>query len=117
MARWLNQRGITSLADCGIELLDAYGHYLKESEASRDRTRDVLRDVCRLWACDQITARPTGMARPPWDEPDLVVDYLPKDRSERGENTTEPIATATMAPLLTWAVRLVEDLAGDILAA
>ncbi|MGW1617309.1 hypothetical protein ACWCQZ_50040 [Streptomyces sp. NPDC002285] len=76
----------------------------------------MLRDVCRLWAFDQITARPAGMARPPWDEPDLVADY-PEDRSERGENTTEPIATATMAPLLTWSVRLVEDLAGDILAA
>ncbi|WAU78297.1 integrase (plasmid) [Streptomyces sp. Qhu-G9] len=117
MARWLSERGITSLTDCDIPLLDAYGRYLKDVGASADRTRDVLRDVCRLWAFDQITARPTGLARPPWDEPDLVADYLPADRSERGENTTEPIATATMAPLLTWAVRLVEDLAGDILAA
>ncbi|WP_405958141.1 hypothetical protein [Streptomyces phaeochromogenes] len=117
MARWLDERGVTSLTDCDVPVLHAYGLYLKDAGASSGRTRDILRGLCRLWAFDQISGRPTGMSRPPWDEPDLVADYLPEDRRERGENTTEPIATATIAPLLGWAVRLVDDLADDILTA
>ncbi len=117
LARWLHERGITSLTDCDIPLLHAYGLHLKEAGTSSGRTRDILRDLCRLWAFDQISAQPTGMSRPPWDEPDMVGDYLPEARSEHGENTTEPLATATIGPLLGWALRLVDDLADDILAA
>ena len=45
-------------------------------------------------------------------------DYLPAATSAGGgENATEPIAEQTIGPLLTWAIRLVEDLSGDILFA
>jgi integrase len=117
LARWLHERDVTSLADCDVPLLHAYGLHLKDAGPSSGRTRDILRGLCRLWAFDQVSGQPSGMSRPPWDEPDMVADYLPQDRSERGENTTEPLATATIAPLLSWARRLIDDLAEDILVA
>jgi integrase len=73
--------------------------------------------LTRLWAFDQLSAHPNGIGRPPWEELG-VDDYLPAGSSAGGgENATEPIAEQTMGPLLIWAMRMVEDLSGDILAA
>ena len=72
--------------------------------------------LTRLWAFDQLSARPNGIGRPPWDELG-VDDYLPAATSAGGENATEPLAEQTMGPLLIWAMRMVDDLSGDILAA
>jgi integrase len=73
--------------------------------------------LTRLWAFDQLSARPSGIGRPPSEE--LGMDaYLPAEcSSSGGENTTEPIAEQTMGPLLVWAMRMVDDLSGDILTA
>ncbi|MEV3871603.1 hypothetical protein [Streptomyces sp. NPDC049906] len=56
------------------------------------------------------------MARPPWDEVGAD-DYLPAATSYGGENEREPLAEETMGPLLVWAIRVIEDLSDDILAA
>jgi hypothetical protein len=72
--------------------------------------------LTRLCALDQLSARPNGIACPPWEDLGLD-DYLPAATSAGGgENATEPIAEQTIGPLLTWAMRLVGDLSGDILA-
>ena len=60
---------------------------------------------------------PAGIGRPPWEELGID-DYLPAATTAGGgENTTEPLAEQTIGPLLIWAMRMVDDLSGDILAA
>jgi hypothetical protein len=116
LARWLEERGIRSLAGCDAGVLDDYGQHLRDSGQSRKRVLVSLVALTRLWALDQLSARPNGIACPPWEDIGLD-DYLPAATSAGGgENATEPLAEQTIGPLLTWAIRLVEDLSGDILA-
>ncbi|MFM9626567.1 integrase [Streptomyces galilaeus] len=115
IARWLDERGISSLAQCDARVLHEYGLRLRDSGVSRGRVLNLLACVTRLWAFDQLSAQPVGDARPPWDEVG-VDDYLPAEGGSGGENSREPLATATMGPLLIWAMRLVDDFADDILA-
>jgi hypothetical protein len=116
LARWLDERGIRSLSGCGAGVLHDYGQHLRGSGQSRKRVLVFLVALTRLWALDQLSARPNGIARPPWEELGLD-DYLPTaTTSGGGENATEPLAEQTIGLLLIWAMRLVEDLSGDILA-
>jgi hypothetical protein len=116
LARWLEERGIRGLADCDAGVLHDYGQHLRDSGQSRKLVLNQLVALTRLWALDQVSARSSGIARPPWEDLGLD-DYLPAATSAGGgENMTEPLAEQTIGPLLTWAMRLVEDLSGDILA-
>ena len=115
-ARWLEARGIGSLAECSTSVLRDYGLHLRETSHNRGHVLKSLAALTRLWAFDQLSARPSGVGRPPWDE-EGVDDYLPTATSAGGgENSTEPIAEQTMGPLLIWAMRVVDDLSADILA-
>jgi hypothetical protein len=116
LAVWLEERGILSLAECSTAALHDYGLYLRDSGRSRGCVQQNLVALTRLWAFDELSARPSGIGRPPWDELGID-DYLPAATAAGGgENTTEPIAEQTMGPLLIWAMRMVDDLSGDILA-
>ncbi|MER7848368.1 integrase [Kitasatospora sp. NPDC096077] len=115
-AAWLDGRGIRSLAACDQHVLHDYGLHLRDTAPSRKGAHRPLTALIRLWAFDGLGARPAGVARPPWDEFG-VDDYLPPATALGGENSREPLSAQTMGPLLVWAIRLVEDLAGDILAA
>jgi hypothetical protein len=116
LAAWLEQRGIRRLADCTADVLHDYGQRARDAGHSRGHVMKTLAALSRLWAFDQLSAIPAGIGRPPWDE--LGIDgYLPAADLGGGENTTEPLAEQTMGPLLVWAMRMVEDLSGDILAA
>lgn len=116
LATWLDTRGIHRLADCTSRALHDYGQHLLNLNTSRSHTHKRLSALTRLWAYDQLSARPTGIGRPPWDERGGD-DYLPAATSTGGENETEPLAEQTMGPLLIWAMRMVDDFADDILAA
>jgi integrase len=117
LARWLEDKGIRGLAGCDANVLHDYGMHVRDSSRGRDLVVKILVSLMRLWALDQVSARPSGIERPPWV--DLGVgDYLPVATAPGGgENATEPIAERTMGPLLIWAMRMVDDLSGDILAA
>jgi hypothetical protein len=113
---WLETHGITTLADCDSSVLHEYGQHLLGEHRSRGTVKHILGAMTRLWAFDQLSARPTGIGRPPWDELGAD-DYLPAATSSGGENITEPLAEGTMGPLLVWAIRMVDDFADDIFAA
>jgi hypothetical protein len=117
LVEWLEGRGIRSLADCSMAVLHDYGQHVLDEGRSRQYTLGILMSLTRLWAFDQMSARPSGIGRPPWEE--LGVEgYLPATAAARGgENSTEPVAEQTMGPLLIWAMRMVEDLSEDIFAA
>lgn len=116
LGRWLEQRGIRSLADCTTSVLHDYGQHLLDAKYSRGRVFKILISLTRLWAFDQLSARPNGVGRPPWEDLGLD-DYLPAATTGGGENLTEPLAEQTMGPLLIWAMRMIDDLSGDIFAA
>ncbi|NUL03312.1 integrase [Streptomyces lunaelactis] len=119
LAAWLTDRGLDTLGACDSSVLHAYGQHLLGGRRKRLSALDVLTALTRLWAFDQMSARPAGIGRPPWDELG-VDDYLPAEDGEDssgGENKTEPLSEKTMGPLLIWAMRLVDDFADDILAA
>lgn len=117
LARWLHEHGITDLADCDDS---EWRHYIFQrwtESCSRTHAERVLGWLTTLWAFDQLSARPAGVSRPPWDI-EGADDFLPATDAAAGgvENSTEPLAPHVIGPLLVWAIRMVEDLADDILA-
>ncbi|MEU8205880.1 hypothetical protein [Streptosporangium sp. NPDC049046] len=114
-ARWLAQRGLTSLADCSERDYRDYIRHLTAKGTSRDQTREALNCLTRLWVFDSISDPPLGLPEPPWQR-EGADDFLPAATS-RGENMTEPISPATMGPLLIWAVRVIDEFSADILTA
>ncbi|MFD4916616.1 integrase [Streptomyces virginiae] len=117
LARWLQRLGISDLADCTGEIWRAYIPTRWASGTSRRHGGKILRHLTRLWDFDLLSARPSGIAQPPW-EAEGADDFLPELRESRGgENSTEPLDPQVVGPLLIWAIRMVEDFADDILAA
>lgn len=115
-ARWLGRQGISQLSDCTMEHWKAYAAKCT-SGCTRGHALAVLRWLSDLWAFDQLSVSPCGMTCPPWED-EGVDDYLPAETGEAGgENKTEPLDPAVIGPLLTWAIRLIEDFSDDILAA
>ncbi|MEU0164068.1 hypothetical protein ABZ214_01095 [Streptomyces iakyrus] len=115
LAVWLTDQGITTLNNCTTQVLSEYGRHLRDSGAARITLHSVLSSLTRLWVFDQLSGRPSGIGRPPW-ETEGVDDYLPP-ATPGGENAAEAIAEQTMGPLLVWAIRTVEEFSDDILAA
>ncbi|WP_410585400.1 integrase [Amycolatopsis sp. lyj-108] len=116
LALWLEARGIRSLSECDTAVLHDYGTHVRGQDHSRGYTRKTLMALTRLWAFDQLSASPIGVARPPWEDMG-VDDYLPAVTTAGGENETEPLSERTMGPLLIWAMRMVDHFAEDVLAA
>lgn len=117
LARWLRARGITDLAACTDDEWRAYAAERCTSGIGRVRAERILGQLTDLWAFDQLSVHPSGFTRPPW-ESEGIDDFLPgADAETAGENTTEPLDPQVIGPLLVWAIRVVEDLSPDILAA
>ncbi|MFH8342470.1 integrase [Streptomyces sp. AM6-12] len=117
LALWLHERRITSLGACTEEVWRIYISERWGAGITRDPAKSICSSLTDLWAFDQLSAQPTGIARPPWETEGLD-DFLPADDgSAHGENSTEPLDPQVLGPLLLWSIRLVDDFADDILAA
>nr|WP_202542407.1 integrase [Streptomyces sp. SID2563] len=117
LARWLHERRFTSLGDCTAQIWRAYVAERWQEGVSRGYAEKICLTLSDLWAFDQLSARPTNVTRPPWED-EGIDDFLPAaDGSASGENSREPLDPQTLGPLLIWAIRFVDDLADDILAA
>ncbi|MCT9111432.1 site-specific integrase [Streptomyces mirabilis] len=117
LARWLAQRGITDLAECTEDEWRQYPDARWKDGVGRDRAEKVLGSLTDLWAFDQLSTQPAGIARPPWDV-EGIDDFLPATDGTTGrENATEPLDPQVLGPLLVWAIRFVDDFADDIIAA
>ncbi|WP_097966738.1 integrase [Streptomyces sp. or20] len=117
-AAWLDERGITRLADLDTEGLADFAFYLAKTRGlSRNTASGHLTGLSRLHYYGRSFLPPSDrLVEPPWVAEGMD-DYLPAASPLGGENSTEPITPATMGPLLVWALRFVEDYAEDILAA
>lgn len=117
LARWLHKRRFSSLTECTEDVWRAYASERWADGVTRETAEAICARLTDLWAFDQLSAHPSGIARPPW-EAEGVDDFLPEaDGSARGENSTEPLDPLVLGPLLVWAIRFVDDFADDILAA
>ena len=117
LTKWLDNRGIHTLSGCDTPTFDGYArHLLATNPLTRSSALRRLIALTRLWALDQISSAPTGIGQPPW-ETTGIDDYLPDPTPTGGENATAPLAEDTVGPLLVWAIRMVDDLADDILNA
>ncbi|MGW1816239.1 integrase [Streptomyces sp. NPDC002125] len=116
-AQWLDERGIKQLSLVTAGDLSDYSHHLdKVRGLARNTAASHLIALSRLHYYGRLYLPDTDrLVTPPWVTEGMD-DYLPA-ASPLGENVTDPIAPATMGPLLVWALRFVEEYADDILAA
>ncbi|WP_326612280.1 integrase [Streptomyces scopuliridis] len=116
-AQWLDARGIRELSQVTAEDLTDYSRHLAKARAlARNTATSHLIGLSRLHYYGRIYLPETDrLIEPPWVAEGMD-DYLPP-ATPLGENVTEPIAAATMGPLLVWALRFVEEYAEDILTA
>lgn len=117
LARWLHRRGIGDFSACSDSDWAAYTAERFADGIRRDYAEKILGRLTDLWAFDHLSPAPCGIRVPPWHR-DGFDDYLPQT-GEKGaaENLTEPLDPLVIGPLLVWALRVVDDLANDILAA
>ncbi len=109
--RWADQRGVQQLAALTEADIADYIICLKKQKLTAGAYGTKLRACSLFWRMrhrltqDQLRFEP-------------VPRQPPNGRGEpRAENATERIPEQVLAPLLTWALRWIEDLSGDVLAA
>ncbi|MGX1972514.1 hypothetical protein [Streptomyces kronopolitis] len=113
---WLHGHGVTVFAQVTPQLLDEYLLDLGEKKIGLDRKYRRVAEVRRLWTLRTVLPERMRLpAVPPWGGEDSR-DLFGRVRGDR-ENRTARIGELTMQHLLVWAIRFVEDLAEDILAA
>ena len=114
--KWLAEQGVTQLCQVTQEMLDDYVDALKDDEVSIERCYRRINEIRRLWAYRHILPPSIRLPdAPPWAG-EVIQDLMGRTRGDR-ENRTRRIGEVTMQSLLRWALRFVEDLAEDILAA
>ncbi|MFF1657762.1 hypothetical protein [Streptomyces sp. NPDC058255] len=111
----LDERQVHRLQDVDTALLE-------ELVAARARgvrhNRRELYELTRAWAYAPFLLPCDRLVMPPWeDEGSAITDFFDTEDLDVGECESPVIHPATMSPLLVWALRLVTDLAPDILAA
>jgi len=114
---WLHDHGITALAQVDAAVLDDYLIDLDDDEAmSLERKYRRAAEVRRLWSYRALLPEQMRLpVMPPWGG-DATRELFGRTRSSR-ENLTYRIGEATMQPLLSWALRFIEDFVDDIMAA
>jgi integrase len=117
-ARWLDERQVHQLQDVDRTLLEEYGQLVTTQARAVRQNRRELYELTRAWAYAPFLLPCDQLVMPPWeDEGSAISDFFNTEDLDDGECESAVIHPATMSPLLVWALRLVTDLAPDILAA
>jgi integrase len=114
--QWLDARDIARIADVTPELLEQYATDVAALEATTNLRTALLIEVRRLWSYRDLLPDDDRLPQaPPWSgaRPSELIGGAKRNR----ENRTRRIASQTMEPLLMWCLRIIEDFAGDIIAA
>ncbi|CCQ16889.1 putative uncharacterized protein [Rhodococcus sp. AW25M09] len=114
---WLDNCGITALNQVDAAVLDNYLIHLLDSETMTLGLKyRRAAEVRRLWSYRALLPEQMRLpAVPPWGG-DPTRELFGRSKAER-ENLTHRISEATMQPLLSWALRFVEDFSEDIINA
>ncbi len=113
---WLIEQGVTAFAQVTLSILDDYLTWVGAQEIGLTARGSELLEVRRLWSYRSVLPPRMRLPAPePWDG-ETISDLLGRARP-RAENRTPRIREQTMQPLLSWAMRFVEDFAEDIISA
>lgn len=114
---WADQRGVTALSALTLDDFTQYRAFIDAGRKSLLNKSNKRGTVRQLWVYRTKLTGDTLSVDPyiVWDDP---TTYGSRGRNRRGarENTTDRIPEEIIGPLLTWALRWVEDFADDILA-
>lgn len=112
---WMDTRELTGLQDLTPRNLDELLVEMAGRRLPDTAMRGIITETRRLWRYRDLV--PLKVRLPPgspWE------DYHPRDLLRLGPtsstNLTPRIDDATLAPLMSWALRFVEDFADDIIA-
>ncbi|WP_405906468.1 hypothetical protein OG742_12365 [Streptomyces sp. NBC_00828] len=114
---WADQRGVTALSALTLEDFEAYRTFIDATRRSLLNKSNKRGTVRQLWVYrtnltgDTLTVDPYIV----WDDP-TTYGNRGRTRHGSGENATDRIPEEVLGPLLTWALRWVEDFAEDILS-
>ncbi len=114
-AAWTHQRGVARLPDLTGRDLDAYRDHVLASAAAAKRKAALLGAVRTLWSYRALLPADCQIACDPFGG--ATGNHLAGRPSADRVNKTPRIAAATMEALLGWALRMVEDIGPDIVAA
>lgn len=114
---WLVKQGITGFCQVTNELLDSFVDAILDEDDPLTGTSRTLTEIRRLWGHRDILPPAMRLPQaPPWAGEDTTEILGPQAKGQRA-NRTRRIAEPTMQMLLIWAIRFLEDLSDDILAA
>ena len=112
---WLSERGISDLADVNSDLFEHFAaSAIHHERVSRSVAKPLLHSISQLWSIAQVYQK-VGPP-PPWFGAENIADYLPRE-AKQSENQTPVIPLDTIAVLLTWARRYIENFSDDIISA
>ncbi|MCA2337895.1 integrase [Mycobacterium avium] len=112
--RWLDQRGITSLAAVTTDDLADYAQHLRQRPIRQSSKALQLTQISRIWALAPLLPPDDRLPMPPWETDDI--DALLGPPETFNENATPPIHPLTMSPLLIWALRTIQGFGPDIIS-
>ena len=109
---WLDERGVMLLRSLEPADLDAYNDHLLTSGLSLSHLAQRRHAARLLWVyAGKLTSDALTF------DPGALPGWAAAPSSRAGENSTPRIPEQVIAPLLTWALTWINELAGDILAA
>ena len=117
--RWLAEQGIGSISEADADVLTNYREHVAELPIS-PKSKDLrMLGLWRMWRYAPCLPAGDRLMQPPWEVADHEDDISDWDspRESRSENRTPPIHPETMAALLVWSMRFVNDFSSDILRA
>jgi len=112
---WMDTRELTSLQDLTPGTLDELLVEMTGRRLPDTALRGIITETRRLWRYrDSVPLKVRLPPESPWE------DYHPRDllrlKPAASTNLTPRIDDSTLAPLMSWALRFVEDFADDIIA-
>jgi len=109
---WLDERGVMLLRSLEPADLDAYNDHLLTSGLSLSHLAQRRHAARLLWVyAGKLTSDALTF------DPGALPGWAAAPSSRAGENSTPRIPEQVIAPLLTWALTWINELAGDIFAA
>ncbi|MFD3883993.1 hypothetical protein [Streptomyces microflavus] len=113
---WVDKRGVQALGDLGQSDFEAYDQHVTAQRLSASVMATKRSAARALWVYRSKISGDTLSSDPQiiWD--DAPAGTRPSN-DRHGENTTARIPEEVLAPLLTWALRWVQDFSDDILRA
>ena len=117
--RWLAEQGIGSISEADADMLTNYREHVAELPIS-PKSKDLrMLGLWRMWRYAPCLPAGDRLMQPPWEAANHENDISDWDspRESRSENRTPPILPETMAALLVWSMRFVNDFSSDILRA